>query len=258
MSPLIVHSGVAAINLAGPYSTHSHSLFIPPQGAGSGSGQGVYVIDPATGQTIFVAAGTFYTLSNGTVVSGGSNPYANPTRSLPAKELPTEKREMPVVGYRAWNWTQKFKLGYGIKGRLFSTAFQTDWKGGQETAFCMGGSGHPGPAPDPNCACGLYVLANMDELDDHVSINDSLVVGAVVGWGKVIQHGREGWRAQYARILALLDCKFSDAQLKNTREAAKEYKVPVMERDGLERYVREWGDPFAEPVTPALTEGRST
>jgi len=73
--------------------------------------------------------------------------------------------------------------------------------------------------------------------------------------GKVVQHGTEGWRAQYARILTLLDCKFSDAQLEATRGAAKEYNVPVMERDGMERYVREWGDPFAN--VPLLEAAKS-
>lgn len=165
--------------------------------------------------------------------------------------LPIEKREMPVVGYRGWKWQTEFRLGIGTRGHLASHAMGPGWRQATETASCQ--AGQPHLAPDPNCGCGLYVIADLDELETHVTVETNMVVGAVVGWGKVVQHGREGWRAQYARILALLDCKYSEAQLENTRQAAKEYKVPLLERDGLERYVKEWGDPFAEPVTPPVT-----
>jgi hypothetical protein len=78
-----------------------------------------------------------------------------------------------------------------------------------------------------------------------VGINDGIIVGAVQGWGLVVQHGNEGWRAQYARVLALLDCKYSKSQLKNTQQAAEVYGVEVKSRNALEAIVREWGDPFA-------------
>lgn len=255
MSPLVVHSGSAALKL----SNHQHAL-TPSSGFIGGpflSNSGYTHYDPRTGMTYHVQPGQYVTLQDGTVIYGGPlvGTSANPT-APPALDLPTEKREMPVVGYRGWKWATKFRLGLGTRGHLASHAMGPGWRHATETAACA--SGMPHLSPDPGCGCGLYVIANLDELDTHITIDDSMVVGAVLGWGRVVQHGREGWRAQYARILALLDCKFSDAQLKNTRDAAKEYNVAVMERDGLERYVREWGDPFAEPVTPALTEGRST
>jgi hypothetical protein len=88
------------------------------------------------------------------------------------------------------------------------------------------------------------VLATLDEIENHNVIAAWLVVGAVMGWGKVIQHGTEGWRTEHARIVGLLDCKFSTAQSKNTQVAAKEYGLEIYERSALEQYVREWGDPF--------------
>jgi hypothetical protein len=212
------------------------------------SGAGQFYTDPTTGQQYWVQGNQAFPIAaQGLPALPGSGP----------PELPTEKRDMPVVGYRGWKWETKFRLGLGTRGHLASHAMGPGWNGTTETAACLNERrfSHPGPAPDPNCGCGLYVIANLDELDAHITVNDTMIVGAVLGWGRVVQHGREGWRAQFARILALLDCKFSEAQLKNTREAAKEYKVPLLQRDGLERYVAEWGDPFAEPkaeepVTP--------
>jgi hypothetical protein len=172
-------------------------------------------------------------------------PNMPPVPLLNPEPLPVEKREMPVVGYRGWKWESKFRLGVGIKGLLASWAMGRGWVSTTEEAECSYGQ-HK--APDQNCGCGLYVVADLDQLESHIQFSDQMVVGAVVGWGKVVQHGREGWRAEHCRILGLLDCKYSEAQLKNTRQAAKEYSLPIFDRVGLERYVKEWGDPFAEPV----------
>lgn len=159
--------------------------------------------------------------------------------------LPVEKREMPVVGYRAWGFSSKFRLGEGRNVALKSTGVDHHWRSGDNHATCTA-SRHP--APDQNCHCGYYVLANLDEVESHKALNDATIVGAVMGWGKVVQHGTEGWRAEYAKIIALLDCKYSKGQLRNTQQAAAAYGVEVKSRDALEHMVREFGDPFA--VTP--------
>jgi hypothetical protein len=179
-----------------------------------------------------VASGTFTwppALSNNTVVK--------------QEPLPTEKREMPAVGYRAWRLQGKFRLGLGKQQMLCSTASMNAWQSGVNIAACSMATVHEA-APDQFCGCGFYILHDMDQLDSHVQLDDYSIVGAVVGWGKVIQHGAEGWRTQYARILGLLDCKYSDTQLKNTRIAAKAYGVEVYSRENLERWVKEWGDPL--------------
>ena len=89
------------------------------------------------------------------------------------------------------------------------------------------------------------MLGNLDEVESHQAIGDGITVGAVMGWGKVVQHGKEGWRAEYAKIIALLDCKYSKGQLRNTQQAAAAYGVEVKSRDALEAMVSEFGDPFA-------------
>lgn len=162
---------------------------------------------------------------------------------LTARPLPVEKREMPVVGYRAWGFSSKFRIGHGRAVALKSTGADHYWKQGENHAHCSNGDIHP--APDQNCACGFYVLANLDEVEKHAQLNEGTVVGAVMGWGKVVQHGTEGWRAEYAKIIALLDCKYSKGQLRNTRQAAEAYGVEVKMRRPLEAMVSEWGDPFA-------------
>lgn len=156
--------------------------------------------------------------------------------------LPVEKREMPVVGYRAWDFSSKFRIGLGRDVALKSTGVDHHWRSGDNHATCNNGR-HS--APDQNCHCGYYVLANLDEVERHRTLNDGVVVGAVMGWGKVVQHGTEGWRAEYAKIIALLDCKYSKGQLRNTQQAAAAYEVEVKSRDALEATVSEFGDPFA-------------
>src|ERR1044071_10143999 len=86
--------------------------------------------DPATGQ-LFNAGG-----------------YVQPMPpSLPAVELPTQQREMPVIGYRGWKWTERFRLGYGTQGTLASTGMAAVWVNGSLSAVCHGGASHR--APDP-------------------------------------------------------------------------------------------------------------
>lgn len=162
----------------------------------------------------------------------------------PTPDLPVEQREMPVIGYRAWHLVEKFKIGVGRRPKLQSTGMDYSWKRGLNTAKCGDGTKHQ--APDQRCGCGLYVLASLNELEDHVEMGKNVIVGAVVGWGRVVQHGTEGWRAQYAKVLAFLDSKYSEGNLERTRRVAEVYKVPVFEKRGLERYVAEWGEPFKE------------
>lgn len=172
-----------------------------------------------------------------------ANTPTNPP-SPPPLPLPTEKREMPVVGYRAWGFSSKFRIGLGRDVALKSTGVDHHWSVGANHATCN----HDHAAPQQSCHCGYYVLASLDEVEKHQTLNDGVVVGAVMGWGKVVQHGREGWRAEFAKIIALLDCKYSKGQLRNTQQAATAYGVEVKTRDALEYTVREFGDPFA--VTP--------
>lgn len=159
----------------------------------------------------------------------------------PTPDLPVEQREMPVIGFRAWHAIERFDLGVGRRVALKSTGFNNDWLRDGNRAACS--QGHS--APDQRCGCGLYVLASLEELGTHVEMGKRVVVGAVMGWGRVVQHGTEGWRAQNAKILALLDCRYSPKQDRLTQAAAETYGLEVKTRPQLEALVREHGEPFA-------------
>lgn len=155
-------------------------------------------------------------------------------------DLPVETREMPVIGYRAWLLEEKFRIGVGRRLKLKSTNMEYNWKPGTNTAKC---SLTKHQVPAQRCHCGLYVLASLKEIENHVTIGKNVVVGAVIGWGRVVQHGTEGWRAEHAKILALLDCKFSERQLENTRTIAAAYGLEIKSRSQIQALVREHGDP---------------
>lgn len=63
------------------------------------------------------------------------------------------------------------------------------------------------------------------------------MAGAVVGWGRVVQQGRQGWRSEYARLLAIL--KMGQPLL---REAALRYNVQLASLRGLCLLPLEYGD----------------
>lgn len=159
-------------------------------------------------------------------------------RSTPP--LPQGRREQPVVGYRAWRLESIQHLGRLPQPILHSTGVRHDWKQGVNVAQCLGGllrASHVSPAPQ--CECGFWVFSSLDGLEQHIQGINYDVVGAVMGWGTVVQHGETGWRAQYAKVIALLDLKAGRKSAEQTKEVAKQYSLPVFERDALELVVNE-------------------
>jgi hypothetical protein len=63
------------------------------------------------------------------------------------------------------------------------------------------------------------------------------VIGSIIGWGRVIQHGRQGWRAESARPVALL--RTGQPQLE---EAAARYGLPLVSMRGLSLLPLEYGE----------------
>ena len=50
-----------------------------------------------------------------------------------------------------------------------------------------------GPA-DEKCSCGFYVLSSMDAAATWAQgMADNIIVGAVMGWGRVVQHGEDNF-----------------------------------------------------------------
>lgn len=184
-------------------------------------------------------------------VSSGANP-SQP--SLSPKQFPSEARLMPVVGFRSWHARPFHRVGIGGAHWLGSYNERYGiWKPGKNQAGCYAPDyafslySRPaphGPTPKADCSCGFYVLTDFDAVPFVTT--SPMMVGAVVGWGRVVQHGDEGWRAEFTQVIALLDCKVSDEHLAMTREIAALYGVPVVGRTALELMAKEYGDPLPQ------------
>ncbi len=180
--------------------------------------------------------------------------FTNPS---PSRSEPTaETRDLPVIGYRGWRVREAPSAARSIGPRV--AAHQVAGKptvelvsvnqhfgpwdrNGVTRAVCHASPGHK--APSFNCECGLYVLSSLATAPKWYGENgvpQDVVIGAVVGWGEVIQHGDEGWRAEFARPVAFLKTDlFYDQPL--LYRAAEQYGIPVIERRGLELYAKEYG-----------------
>ena len=92
--------------------------------------------------------------------------------------------------------------------------------------------------PHASCQCGLHAFSTPSEAVRHAELrvapaddgceHAQPVAGAVVGWGRVIQHGRQGWRAESARPVALLETGRPLLE-----EAAARYGLPLVSMRGL-------------------------
>jgi hypothetical protein len=110
-----------------------------------------------------------------------------------------------IHGVRVW----RTRLD-GRRPRLAAAAQGSAWvPGGLPTrAACLVGEGHPAPAGE--CACGLYAL-HPHTLETTASFfsfpgyhrGALWIAGLVEAWGRIEVHA-EGFRAQYARPIALL------------------------------------------------------
>ena len=108
----------------------------------------------------------------------------------------------PIIGFRQW---------VVVADEMMSPLARTAWSDEPMQAECLaqcrraGGlwrlpSEHDGPAPDPECVCGIYGLFDpeLSRRRDRLS----RVAGAAVMWGRLEVH-ETGMRAEFARIVAL-------------------------------------------------------
>lgn len=111
-------------------------------------------------------------------------------------------RVEPIVGFRQW---------VVVADEMVSPLARTTWDDEPMQAQCLahcrraGGlwrrpTPHDGPAPDPECVCGIYALFTPEGTRRRERL--SRVAGAVVMWGRIEIH-EVGMRAEFARIVAL-------------------------------------------------------
>jgi hypothetical protein len=170
-----------------------------------------------------------------------------PSSSLPASDwrLPADKRPLPVIGWRVW------RLRQAAEGVVLESLFGSErWDVGVTSAKCRRcppwmTSQHR--VPEVFCGCGLHAFSTSAEAVRHAERRLAAVfagrgqpppvVGAVVGWGRVVQHGSQGWRATYARPIVLLNTGQPLLE-----DAALRYGAPLVSMRGMCLLPLEFGE----------------
>ena len=155
----------------------------------------------------------------------------------------------PLVGFRHWGsrrgglYSGIFVAGRFVPNPALSMvaprAVPSPWPTDDDRpAKCFAVRGHAAPYRD--CRCGYaayYTLPEEPELPARQA-----VWGVVVAWGKVVECER-GFRAQYARPVALLDLENPfDPKGRSRALAADRYEIPLLERDELVAYAAWHGE----------------
>jgi hypothetical protein len=114
----------------------------------------------------------------------------------------------PLVGYRTWRMSEDLEIkavAHDIVWPVVEDAAAICLK--QHPRRADGSALHrPNDVPVKTCMCGFYGYWTIDDLRTRSLWTDKVIAvrGAVVGWGKAWT-AEYGWRAKYARPVALLD-----------------------------------------------------
>lgn len=125
----------------------------------------------------------------------------------------------PLLGFRSWVWDPAHKVLTSV------VRSGTPWPPGKDLhAVCMHGK-HP--AADPQCTCGIYAATSIAVAAPYTGVGNAF--GLAYGWGEHVVPADGGFRAEYARIAAILavvrEVSMETAQL---RRIAKLYDVPLL------------------------------
>ena len=156
----------------------------------------------------------------------------------------------PLAGFRWWGARRgRLYSGIFVAGRFVPNpalslvaprATPSPWPtSADRVAKCFAVRGHEAPYRD--CRCGYAAYYALPEEPDLPAAE--AVWGAVVAWGRIIECER-GFRAQYARPIALLDSEnpFDRRKKKRSALAAEEYAIPLLQRDELVAYASWHGE----------------
>jgi hypothetical protein len=165
--------------------------------------------------------------------------------------LSAEPVAEPLVGFRRWGamrgglYSGIFVAGRFVPnpalGMIAPRAAQKPWPADHDRAAkCHALGGHGAPFRDCNCGwAAYYALDEEPEMAGH-----ECVWGAIVAWGRIVEH-ETGFRAQFARPLALLDRRHPDDIRERGRRlanAADAYEIPLLARDELVAYAAWHGE----------------
>ena len=165
--------------------------------------------------------------------------------------MSVEPVAQPLVGFRHWGakrgglYSGIFVAGKFVPNPALAMIAprtrQMPWPIGHDRfAKCFALRGHDAPYRDCNCGWAAYYTLPEDPELPAIEC----VWGAVVAWGRIVEH-ETGFRAEYARPLALLDCKHpADMRERGLRlqNAAAAYNIPLLARDELLAYAAWHGE----------------
>jgi hypothetical protein len=137
-------------------------------------------------------------------------------------------------GYRIWRMTGDRLTGWWYTGYA--------WVPGGSEATCDAKrwtrrgrrARHPGlPAPQRGCRCGLYAVQEPWDFAGYlpgrlfgITDESNVVIGVVAGWGRAFR-GEHGWRAQFAKPVALYRASHLDGE--QVDRIAGRYRCQVVE-----------------------------
>jgi hypothetical protein len=157
----------------------------------------------------------------------------------------------PLVGFRRWAavrgalYSGIFVAGRFVPnpalGMIAPRAKPIPWPtSADRVAKCFALRGHDAPHRDCNCGFSAYYeLPAEPELPAPEA-----VWGVICAWGRIVEC-EHGFRAQYARPVALLDRRNPDDFRERGRRAAnaaEAYGIPLLERAELLAYARWHGE----------------
>ena len=166
-------------------------------------------------------------------------------------ESAAEPVAQPLVGFRHWGarrgglYSGIFVAGQFIPNpalRMVAPRVRPmPWPTSEDrVAKCFALRGHDAPHRDCNCGYAAWY-----ELPDDPAVPaPEGAWGAICAWGRIVEH-ETGFRAQYARAIALLDLRYpGDRREKGLRieNAAEAYGIPVLPREDLVAYARWHGE----------------
>ena len=170
--------------------------------------------------------------------------FPSSNRPDPDRCLPEGRLQLPVIGWRCW------RMRPTAEGVMLESLHHVDcWSVDITHARCdrcPPWMVNLHQAPAISCECGLYAFSRPGEAMRHAIQHAATlsachqappVVGAVIGWGRVVQHGSGGWRAEHARPVALLNTGHHLLEA-----AALRYGVPLVSKRGLCLLPQEYGE----------------
>ena len=131
-------------------------------------------------------------------------------------EIPVYHREL--IGFRCW------RMPYGAP-RLQSAISNHAWRRGVNEATCDT-IGHA--APHPRCQCGLYAFHRPTPLGAF----PREMAGAIAASGDIEVY-EDGFRAQYARVIALARLPDTLVPIREAEMVAAHYDAPLLTWDRL-------------------------